>query len=87
MHDVSSASTIPIRALFQQRIPGDEALLQLAKLRFAQAGLAAEVYAESPDQLERILGFAPSQEYLPMVHLSRKVNLLHEQDIARLRIS
>jgi hypothetical protein len=82
MHDatVSSASTVPIRALFQQRIPGDEALLQLAKLRFVQAGLAAEVYAESPEQLERILGFAPSYEYLPMVHLSRKVNLLHEQD-------
>jgi hypothetical protein len=82
VHDasVSSASTIPIRALFQQRIPGDEALLQLAKLRFAQAGLAAEVYAESPDHLERILGFAPSQEYLPMVHLSREVNLLREQD-------
>jgi hypothetical protein len=78
--NVSSASTVPIRALFQQRIPGDEALLQLAKLRFAQAGLAAEVYAESPDHLERILGFAPSQEYLPMVHLSRTVNLLHEQD-------
>jgi hypothetical protein len=77
---VSSASAVPIRALFQQRIPGDEALLQLAKLRFAQAGLAAEVYAGSPDQLERILGFTPSHDCLPMVHLSRKVNLLHEQD-------
>jgi hypothetical protein len=77
---MSSASALSIRALFQQRIPGDEALLELAKLRFAQAGLAAEVYAESADQLERILEFAPSQEYLPMVHLSRKVNLLRQQD-------
>lgn len=77
---MSSVSRVPIRALFQQRIPGDEALLELAKLRFAQAGLAAEVYAESPDCLERILEFAPSQEYLPMVHLSRKINLLHEKD-------
>ena len=77
---MNSTSNVPIRALFQQRIPGDEALLELAKLRFAQAGLAAEVYAESPDHLECILEFAPSQESLPMVHLSRKVNLLHEQD-------
>ena len=33
-------------ALFQQRVDGDDALLKLAGLRFAQMGVAAEVYAE-----------------------------------------
>jgi hypothetical protein len=77
---VSSTFAVPVRALFQQRIPGDSALLQLAKLRFAQAGLGVEMYADSPDQLERLLEFTPSHEFLPMVHLSREINLLHEQD-------
>ena len=49
----------PLRALFQRRVDGDDALLRLARLRFAQAGLAAEVYADTPEQLEWVLGFAP----------------------------
>jgi hypothetical protein len=77
---VSSACAVPIRALFQQRIPGDKALLQLANLRFAQAGLGVEVYAGSPDRLEHFLELAPSHEFLPMVHLSREINLLHDHD-------
>jgi hypothetical protein len=69
----------PLRALFQRRVDGDDALLRLARLRFAQAGLAAEVYADTPEQLEWILGFAPSQPHLPVVHLGRQVNLLDER--------
>jgi hypothetical protein len=79
---VSSTSAVPIRALFQQRIPGDKALLQLARLRFAQAGLGVEVYADSPDQLEHLLELAPPNEFLPMVHLSRDINLLNDKDRA-----
>jgi hypothetical protein len=70
---------VPLRALFQRRVDGDDALLRLARLRFAQAGLAAEVYADTPEQLERILGFAPSRPHLPVVHLGRQVNLLDER--------
>jgi hypothetical protein len=69
----------PLRALFQRRVDGDDALLRLARLRFAQAGLAAEVYADTPEQLEWILGFAPTQPHLPVVHLGRQVNLLDER--------
>lgn len=65
-----------LRALFQQRIAGDDALLRLAQLRFAQAGMGAEVYADTPEQLDRILGFAPSDRCLPVVHLNRGVSLL-----------
>jgi hypothetical protein len=69
----------PLRALFQRRVDGDDALLELARLRFAQAGLAAEVYADTPEQLEEVLGFAPERPHRPVVHLSRQVNLLEER--------
>jgi hypothetical protein len=72
----------PLRALFQRRVDGDDALLRLARLRFAQAGLAAEVYADTPEQLESVLGFAPSQPHLPVVHLGRHVNLLDDRSRA-----
>ncbi len=69
----------PVHALFQQRIAGDDALLRLAGLRFAQMGVAAEVYADTPDQLDYVLQFAPSAGRLPVVHLNRGLNLLHER--------
>ena len=75
----------PVYALFQQRIDGDDALLKLAGLRFAQMGAAAEVYADSPDQLEYVLQFVPSHARLPIVHLSRRVNVLHGRDRAVVR--
>src|SRR6516225_6387050 len=66
-----------VHALFQRRIDGDDALLKLAGLRFAQMGVAAEVYADTPDQLEYVLRFAPSAGRLPVVHLNRGINVLH----------
>lgn len=69
----------PLRALFQRRIDGDDALLRLARLRFEQAGLAAEVYASSPDELESVLAFVPSGPP-PTVHLSRGLDLLRRAD-------
>ena len=74
------AEPVPaLRALFQRRVDGDDALLELARLRFDQAGLAAEVYADTPEQLEEVLGFAPERPHRPVVHLSRQVNLLEER--------
>jgi hypothetical protein len=69
-----------VHGLFQRRIEGDDALLRLARLRFAEAGLAAEVYADTPSQLEAVLRFAPRESRPPMVHLNRAVNLLRERD-------
>ena len=40
----------PVHALFQQRVAGDDALLKLAGLRFAQMGVAAEVYADGANR-------------------------------------
>lgn len=42
-----------ILALFQKRIEGDDALLQLAGLRFKEAGLGTEFYAETTAELDR----------------------------------
>jgi len=82
---MDSAPRRPVHALFQQRVDGDDALLKLAGLRFAQMGVAAEVYADTPDRLEYVLPFVPSHERLPMVHLSRGINVLHGRDRAMVK--
>ena len=56
---------VPVRGLFQQRIAGDDALLRLAALRFAEAGMPAEVYANDPDELDRLLRYVPRHPVLP----------------------
>jgi sugar phosphate isomerase/epimerase len=75
----------PVHALFQQRVSGDDALLRLARLRFAQMGVSAEVYADTPDQLEHVLRFAPAEPRLPVVHMNRGVSLLqdHGREVVR----
>jgi hypothetical protein len=74
-----AASPLPsVRAMFQQRVPGDDALLRLAGRRFREAGMPAELYADSPDQLEHLLSFVPEHDTLPTIHLSRSANLLQE---------
>lgn len=69
-----------IRGLFQQRVDGDDALLRLAALRFARAGMPAELYAETPGQLERLLEHLPAHQTLPTVHLDRRLSLLRSTD-------
>jgi hypothetical protein len=68
----------PVHGLFQRRVAGDDALLELAGFRFAQMGLAAEVYADTPGELDHVLRFVPPHLYLPAVHLNRGVNVLEE---------
>jgi hypothetical protein len=72
----------PVHGLFQRRVAGDDALLELAALRFAQTGLAAELYAETPDDLEHVLRFVPPHPYQPTVHLNRGVHVLNESSRA-----
>jgi hypothetical protein len=79
MPDRATATPLPgVRALFQQRLSGDDALLRLAERRFREAGMPAEVYAENPDQLEHLLRFVPENETLPVVHLNRSADLLRQ---------
>jgi hypothetical protein len=65
-----------ILALFQKRIDGDDALLQLARLRFSQAGLGTEFYAETPEELDYLLHFKPHPETPAAVHLKRGLDVL-----------
>lgn len=65
-----------VRALFERRFAGDDALLALMRLRFEQAGLGAELHAPDPDALEHVLAFAPDTGVLPTVHLARHLDLL-----------
>jgi hypothetical protein len=79
MADAPTAAALPgVRALFQQRLSGDDALLRLAERRFREAGMPAEVYAENPDQLEYLLGYVPEHDTLPVVHLNRSADLLRQ---------
>jgi hypothetical protein len=57
-------------------------LLRLARLRFDQAGLAAEAYAGTPVELHEVLRFAPAQPHLPTVHLDRALNVMRPRDRA-----
>ncbi len=68
----------PVRGLFRKYVSGDDAIFRLAQLRFAECDMAAELYADTPNQFERELRFLPPHPALPVVHLNRQVNPLHE---------
>jgi hypothetical protein len=69
----------PFLALFQKRIDGDDALLRLAGLRFKEAGLGTECYAQTPMELEEILRFRPAPQTPAVAHLDRAINVLEEE--------
>lgn len=75
---ISPVSRPRLLALFQKRLDGDDALLQLASLRFKQGGLGTEFYAETPEALKRLLPFKPTPETPAVIHLRRGINLLEE---------
>ncbi len=74
------AKACRVMGLFQKRFEGDDALLALAQLRFRQAGLGAEYYAETPWELQTLLKFRPSDEAPAIVHLARGMDLFREED-------
>lgn len=72
-----------LQAIFQRQIPGGRTLLALAARRFAEAGLGAEIYPESPDDLRDTLPFLPSPSHGYTAHLPRNINLLDPDARAR----
>ncbi len=71
-----SVSGSPITCgLFGKHFEGDDSLLALAQLRFRQAGMGAEMYADTPEHLERLMHFRPSPELPVALHLPREFNL------------
>lgn len=65
--------------LFEKRIQGDDALMQLAQRRFAEAGMGAEMHAATPEQLDWSLNFSPGGNAPVVVHLPRNLDLAQEQ--------
>ncbi|MBW2601009.1 MAG: hypothetical protein JRD47_03635, partial [Deltaproteobacteria bacterium] len=68
--------------LFQKRIDGDDALLDLARVRFNEMGLGAEFYAKTTEELDHLLKFRPAAETLLVAHLRRGINLLEKKDLS-----
>jgi hypothetical protein len=64
--------------LIKQGIEGDDALLRLAQARLQEAGLGAELYPVSPEELQHQLGFLPVDRPAT-VHLPRDINLLRPE--------
>ncbi len=77
--------TCRVMGLFQKRIEGDDALLSLAQLRFRQAGLGTEYYAETPGELQGLLKFQPDGKSGAIIHLPRGIDLFRSED--RLRVA
>src|SRR5258706_16296430 len=71
--------------LFEKRIEGDDCLLELARRRFQEAGMGAEMHAGTPEQLEAMLKFRPAPDAPVGVHLPRDFSLADE--ICRGRIA
>jgi hypothetical protein len=81
VHEVREGIRYPLTlALFQKRIEGDDSLLELASLRFSESNLGTECYAETIDELERLLRFKPRPETVVSVHMDRGIDLFDEGD-------
>lgn len=65
-----------LQAIFQRQIPGDHALLELARRRFREAGLGAEYYPDSPEELRDLLRHHSREQDRYTVHLPRDIRLL-----------
>jgi hypothetical protein len=66
--------------LFEKHLDGDDALLELARLRFQQVRMGAEMHAATPQQLEHVIRFRPATDLPVVVHLPRNFNLLNEEN-------
>lgn len=73
---MSPATAPPLLALFEKRFDGDDSLLSLARLRFEQAGLGAELHAHGPESLAHLLPYRPRVHRDLVVHLPRGLDLL-----------
>jgi hypothetical protein len=70
--------------LFDKRIEGDDCLMELARRRFQAAGMGAEMHAGTPEHLEWLMKFRPSEDTPVIVHLPRDFHLAEEQSRARI---
>jgi len=70
--------------LFHRHVSGDEALLELARRRFEKAGLGAEFYPATIDELERTWKLRPRSGTAHVAHLPRHWDLRVASDRRRI---
>jgi hypothetical protein len=78
MKQISAGHPMSTLGLFEKRIDGDDCLMELARLRFEQACMGAEMHAGTPGDLEAGLRFRPSPDLPVVVHLPRNFNIAEE---------
>jgi len=78
MMSTTEPSKVTTLGLFEKRMPGDDCLLELARLRFREARMGTEIHAAAPEQLAWLLHFRPGKMPQVVVHLPRDFNLLDE---------
>ena len=81
---MSNQTEIKTLGLFEKRIQGDDCLMELARRRFCEAGMGAEMHAANPEQLGWSLQFRPAETLPVVVHLPREFNLTDEQSRNRI---
>jgi hypothetical protein len=64
--------------LFAKRIDGDDSLMELARLRFKDAKMGAEMHPETPEHLESLMKFRPPEDTPVVLHLPRNFQLADE---------
>ena len=72
-------SHIATLGLFEKRLPGDDCLLELARLRFLEARMGAEIHAATQEQLDWLMHFRPWEDAPVVIHLPRDFHLLDER--------
>ena len=77
-------SKVMTLGLFEKRIEGDDSLMELARRRFQEAGMGAEMHAATPEHLEWMMKFRPSENAPVVVHLARNFHLADEQSQKRI---
>lgn len=70
--------------LLEKRIDGDDCLMELARRRFQQTGMGAEIHARTPDQLDWLMKFRPSENAPVVVHLARDFNIAEAETRKRI---
>ncbi len=74
-----------ILGLFQKRLAGDDALLELARLRFEEVAMDPEIHAGSPEDFLHQHSFRPENACTVVVHFPRNWSLLNADDHEQIR--
>jgi len=83
MNETQSINPLTL-GLFEKRIEGDDCLMELARRRFQEAGMGAEMHAGTPEQMEGVIKFRPAPDAPVVVHLPRDFNLADENSRRRI---